>query len=515
MLSLDFTDRQIKIVRGSLAGSKIRVIQVETLTIPVGLIENGFIADVPMLASELLEFFRTNDIKEKEIIAEIGSGLILHKELILPKPKNLKNSFVIETMIQSNMNLNTDYNISFNIAEELEDENKNPMIRVLATAVPQRLVDGYTRLFSHLGLTLKSLYVSSSCINRLVENSQKLISQMPLMMVQVEYDFISINLYDDGRVVFSRRVSIDAEEINGDSDALVQAVYDNVFRMIQFLNSRKNSKPLKEITFYGRIPDFILLTNAMSSFNTSTHVLSAPGNVVSFCEFDFAEYANAVSAFFKSKHEYDRIDLLKASAAKEKKPTSFYGLVLVGSLIGAAAIVAGAYFLFNVMNNDLISQKSVIEAEINSPEIQNRVNTLNAKIERLNGISLYSDNITVAKYLFDFQPTIVSEIEDKLLEVMPEGVELTDTLTISGYSVSASFIADADNKPSEYVQALEEQGYFENISYSGYEGRFPMRQDDDNNNNNANNNNNNADEDITYYFSISMLLKGGNAYEVK
>lgn len=514
MLSLDFTDRQIKIVRGSLAGSKIRVIQVETLTIPNGLVENGFIADVPMLASELLEFFRTNDIKEKEIIVEIGSGLILHKELILPKPKNLKNSFVIETMIQSNMNLSTDYNISFNIAEELEDENKNPMIRVLATAVPQRLVDGYTRLFSHLGLTLKSLYVSSSCINRLVENNPKMIATMPMMMVQVEYDFISINLYDEGRVVFSRRVSIDAEEINGDADALVQSVYDNVFRMIQFLNSRQNSKPLKEITFYGKIPDFILLTNAMSSFNTTNHVLSAPNNVVSFTEYDFAEYANAVSAFFKSKHEYDRIDLLKASAAKEKKPTSFYGLVLAGSLIGAAAVVAGAYFLFNMMNHDLISQKEVIEAEINSPEIQGRVATLNAKIDRLNGISLYSDNITIAKYLFDFQPTIVSEIEDKLLEVMPEGVELTGNLTVNGYSVAASFIADADNKPSEYVQALVDQGYFENISYSGYEGKAPVQEEDDNNNN-ANRNNNNADEDITYTFSISMLLKGGNAYEVK
>ena len=97
MLSLDFTDRQVKMVRGSLMGSKIRIIQVETLNLPMGLIENGFVADVPMLASELLEFLQTKDIKEKDIIAEIGSGLILHKELILPKPKSLKNANVIET----------------------------------------------------------------------------------------------------------------------------------------------------------------------------------------------------------------------------------------------------------------------------------------------------------------------------------------------------------------------------------------------------------------------------------
>ena len=82
MLSLDFTDHHIKIVRGSLMGSKIRVIQVETLTLPTGLVENGFIVDVPMLAGELLDFFTTNDIKEKDMIAEIGSSLILNKEQI-------------------------------------------------------------------------------------------------------------------------------------------------------------------------------------------------------------------------------------------------------------------------------------------------------------------------------------------------------------------------------------------------------------------------------------------------
>lgn len=497
MLSLDFTDRQVKIVRGSLMGNKIRIIQVETLNLPLGLIENGFVADVPMLASELLEFLQTKDIKEKDMIAEIGSGLILHKELILPKPKSLKNANVIETMIKSNMNISNDYNVSFNIVDETEDENKNPMIRVLATAVPQRLVDGYTRLFSHLGLSLKSLYVSSNCISRLVENSQKLLSLSPLMMVQVEYDFISTNLYSNGRLVLSRRVSIDAEEIGGDSDALVQAVYDNVFRMIQFMNSRPDSQPLKEITFYGKIPDFIMLSNAMSSFNTSTHVLSSPGNVVAFCEFDFAEYANAIAAYFKPKSDYDRIDLLKSSAAKEKKPASYYGLILVASLLISCAAVGGVYFMFNMTNNNL---KAQIEARQNDiAAAQERVNVLNEKIARLSNIELYSNNVQMAKYLFDFQPTILTEILDKLEEPMPEGMSITGSVSISGYSVSVSYKCTADNQPSEYVKALMEQGYFEHIVYHGYSGSQ------------VGNNN----DDMEYTFSLSMLLKGGNGYEVK
>ncbi|MCH5199832.1 MAG: competence protein ComA [Oscillospiraceae bacterium] len=498
MLSMDFTDRNVKMVRGSLAGSKIRVIQVETLELPAGLIENGFVVDIPMLASELLEFLQTKDIKEKEIIAEIGSGLILNKELVLPKPKKMTNSYVIETMIQSNMNIASDYNISYTIVGEDKDENNNDMIRVMATAVPQRLADGYTRLFSHLGLTLRSLYVSANCISRLVENSQKLMALMPLMMVHVEQDFININLYDEGRLLLSRRVTVDMEETKKDSDALVQMVYDNVFRMVQFMSGRRDGKPLKEITFYGTIPDFILLNNAMSSFNTSTHILSAPGNVVSFCEFDFAEYADAISAFFKTKREYDRVDLLQASAAKEKKKKSGSGVALLAlCLLGSLAITGGAYFYLNYVNDDIKSQTAMVRAEIEDPALKQRVDILNAKINKLEDISRYSNNIEVAKYLFDFQPVLITEVLDKLTAVMPEDMYIKGDIDFNGYNINATFVCHDDSLPSEYVRLLNEQGYFESINYTGYTGSGE------------------DEKNMTYTFSLSMLLKGGNGYEAE
>ncbi len=499
MLSLDFTDRQVKIVRGSLSGSKIRIIQVVSLELVEGLIENGFVADVPMLASEILESLRANDIKEKDVVAEIGSGLILHKELVIPKPKNMNNSFVIETMIQNNMNLNNEYNITFNIVEETVDENNNPMVRLMATAVPQRLVDGYIKLFSHLGIALKGLYVSTNCISRLVQNNSNLASLMPLMMVEVESDFISINLYDDSRVLLSRRVSVDEpDDEESEGDSLAKQVYDNVFRMVQFMNGRPGSKPLKEITFYGHIPDFIMLTNAMASFNASTHILSAPGNVVSFCEYDFAEYANAISAFYKPKQDNDRINMLQAVAAKEKKPVGSYGFILAGCLLGAALIVGGVYVALNITNNGLVAQTEVINAEINSPEIQDRLTTLNNKITRLGNISQYSDNIKEAKLLFDFQPTIITEVTEKLEENLVDGMYINGDVSVSGYNVSVSFVCDDQSQPAEYVRLLNEQGYFENIHYNGFSGT--SGEDDD---------------DATYSFSLSMLLKGGNAYEAE
>ena len=72
------------------------------------------------------------------------------------------------------------------------------------------------------------------------------------------------------------------------------------------------------------------------------------------------------------------------------------------------------------------------------------------------------------------------------------GMKLVDTVEISGYTVSATFTCTNQAQPSQYVRALIDQGYFENISYTGYD----VEKGEDNK------------ETVT--FSLSMLLKAGN-----
>ena len=191
--------------------------------------------------------------------------------------------------------------------------------------------------------------------------------------------------------------------------------------------------------------------------------------------------------------------MLQAVAAKEKKPIGSYGFILAGCLLGAALIVGGVYIALNITNNGLVSQTEVINAEINSPEIQDRLTTLNNKITRLGNISQYSDNIKEAKLLFDFQPTIITEITEKLEENLVDGMYIDGDVSVSGYNVSVNFVCDDQSQPAEYVRLLNEQGYFENIHYNGFTG---TSSDED-------------DDDATYSFSLSMLLKGGNAYEAE
>lgn len=505
MLSIDITDKQVKLVRGTLSGNKIRVVEVETRVLTLGCVSNGYITDIPMVAGEITDIISTKGIKDKEAIVCINSGSILYKELVLPKPKNIANSTAIESMILNTMGVTKEYNISYSIIGETVDENNAPMIKLTATACPQRMVDGYIRLFTQLGLNLKQINISNNCITRLVLNTPKLESSMPLLLVQIDEDFLNINLYEDGQVALSRYVKIDASDYDDDPNYVNMAVYDNLFRTIQFISSRKNSRPLKEIMFYGYVKDFISLSNAISSFNLPAHILSIPNNIVTFCDLDFTHYANAIGAFFKVRKDLDHVNLLQSSAVKEKKGAGAFLAILALLAVGSAALCAGGTLVCNAIAGGTAEEIKKVQAEIDSKQAE--VDALQAKISVFNSYTSYKDNLTVACDLFDYMPKATTDVRAKLVEALPEGVKLIEEVEVSEYSVSLKAITEDPTLPSKYVRNLIEQDYFENIVYEG----FDLETDDEKKDETAVS----TSKEKEYSFELTMLIKGGNDVEVE
>ena len=511
MLSIDITDKQIRLVRGALNGAKIRVLEVETRDLTAGSITNGYVTDIPMVAGEITDIIAEKNIKDKEAIVCINSGSILYKDLTVPKPKKISNSQAIESMILTTMGITKEYNISYSIAGEDKDENDQPVLKILATAVPQRMVDGYIRLFTQLGIKLQQINVSNNCITRLITNTPKLEASMPLMLVQIDNDFVNINLYEDNQLSLSRYVRIDPYDYNNDDDYVNQAVYDNVFRTVQFTSQRKNAKPLKEIMFYGQVKDFISLSNAVASFNVPSHILNIPNNIVTFCDFDFAEYANAIGAFFKIRKDLDHVNLLDAGAVKEKKGASKFAIVMAVAVIASAAAVFGGKLVCDNIVTSKQNEAKKIYDEVHSPENDAKKEELARKVAILESIDKYSFSLQEASALFKYQPKGTSEVKNKLTEALAsvdEQALFMDDITISGYNVTVNVRCYNDETPTKFVRALIDQDYFEQITYVGFAGE-EIEEDGE------------ALQiqekkgDYRYSFSISMRLRGCNGYEIK
>lgn len=510
MLSIDITDRQIKLVRGTSQGSKIKIDEVDFREIEKGLVSNGYIADVPLVAAEIIDMINTRAIKEKDTIVSISSSSILYKELMLPKPRKLSNTAAIEAMIGSNMGISGDYNISYTIVGETVDENKNPLIKVLATACPQRLVDGYVKLFTHMGLSLKAVNISNNAISRLIQNTPKMSAYMPLLLVQIDKEFLNINLYEDNVLSFSRYFKIDPPDYNNAEDYVNQAIYDNLFRMFQFFQSRKDMKPIKEMMFYGEIDDFIALTNTVSGFNVSCHILSAPTTIASRADFEFTVYANAIGALYKVNKELEHINLLDTTAAKESKGLNTFFIGLGAAALISVLAVVGANVVVDVINNSIKGEITKVQAQINDTELQARLTTLQQKEGVLENFQSYKNSIANAELMYNYMPKGTTTVYKMLKEPFTanqngiesvtsdavrknlNGMKLVDSVSISGYSVSATFSCTNQAQPSQYVRALIAQGYFENITYNGYAVEVG------------------EDKKETITFGLTMLLKAGN-----
>lgn len=514
MLSIDITDRQIKLVRGSAQGNKIKIDEVDFREIEKGLVSNGYIADVPLVAAEIIDMINTRSIKEKDTIVSISSSSILYKELMLPKPRKLSNTAAIEAMIGSNMGISGDYNISYTIVGETVDENKNPLIKVLATACPQRLVGGYVKLFTHMGLSLKAVNISNNAISRLIQNTPKMSGYMPLLLVQIDKEFLNINLYEDNVLSFSRYFKIDPADYNNAEDYVNQAIYDNLFRMFQFFQSRKDMKPIKEMMFYGEIGDFIALTNTVSGFSVPCHILSAPTTIASRADFEFTVYANAIGALYKVNKELEHINLLDTTAAKESKGLNTFFIGLGAAALISVLAVVGANVVIDVINNNIKSEITSTQAKINDTALQARLTTLQQKEGVLANFQSYKDSIANAELMYNYMPKGTTSVykmlrepftekQDKIENVTKDdirkklnGMKLIDSVDISGYSVTATYSCKNQEQPSQYVRALIDQGYFENITYTGY----TVEKGEDNKE--------------TIEFSLTMLLKAGNGVTV-
>ncbi len=532
MLSFEITDSQIKLIRGVQSGSKIRIQDAEITELSEGYVQNGYISEVPMVAAALSEMLKVKNIKEREAIVSITSSSIVYKEMAVAKPKNMKNPAIIEAMIQASMNITNDYNISFTIVGEFEDEEKNKMLSVIAAACPQRLVDGYVRLFSHVGLQLKGAYVANNSATRLVLSTPKMEERMPLLAVQVDKHFLSMNLYENKQIAFSRFFNIDPADYDNAPDYVSRALYDNLYRMIQFIKTRsKDSKnndtrPLQEIMLYGEWDSFSEINNAVAQFdNVRNSTFSMPAMVSTATAFDFPKFVNSIGALCRINKDKEFINLLEATSAKSSTAANTFLLSLAGVVAGAVALVGGTVIVLNIINNNLQGQIDSLQAKITDPQMQNDLSIVDQRTSMLAGFQSYNDTVNRTALLFNYQPKVQSYIiekvrvpidntEDVLLE---EGEELDiESISISGYNVTATFRGhskgDPTSLPSRYAQYLTEkvlnkygEPFFINVSYSGFTKDNNTEEDDEEAFTNPD-----YVADTVFTFSMSMTLQMGS-----
>ncbi|MGN1137317.1 MAG: type IV pilus biogenesis protein PilM [Oscillospiraceae bacterium] len=471
MLSFDITDRHIRIIRGTEANNKIKVSAAATIDLEEGLIVNGHIKDIPKIATIINEELKNKKMADKEAVISISSNLVIFKELHIPKAKGAQLLSMVQNQMQHTMGIADDYSISYTIAGEIEEDGV-AALKILATACPFEVVDCFRKVFSMLGIGLRSVAVACNTITRLIISDPKMKAKMPMLLVQIDPNFVSLNLYENNQLTFSRFASIDAVDYDNSEDYIYEAVTENISRMFQFQRSRNPEEPIKNVVFYGDTTEYIRLTNALESLDITTSLLGVPNNVGGYENFEFQAYANAIGAMLRSNKDSERINLIEtdATSGRSAAGASFVVTVAVAALV-SVALVAGITLGANVIKSQYEDDTAKIQEWLDSPETAQKTAAVDTAQAKLDKVTSFRNGLGTAKSYFDSRPVFSTEVRD----VMEENFKGTDAEIVS-YGFENGYIklvckADDNQTPSKVVANFVEQDAFDNITYTGYSSR--------------------------------------------
>ncbi len=494
MLSFDITDKNVRIIKGVEANGSIKISKAANIKIDKEFIINGSVKNVNELGLLIQKTLLMNKMNEKEAVLSISSNYTIFKELTVPKVKDSDFPKQVKLEMQKAVGIDDTYAVSYIIVGNTKDQAGNEVkegsasvVTVLATACPQELIDSYKEVFNFLDIQLKSVMIGCNCITKLLLSDPKIKEKMPLLAVQVDENFINLNIYEDNKLTFSRFASIDPADYGNSKEYVVEAVNENVFRMLQFQKTRNPEAPIENIIFYGDTRKYDKIVSNLDDMETS--IIKVPPHIKGYENLEFSEYANAIGALFKRNKDTEKVNLLESGGTvsiindKIKSDSSFKVIIIgaiAGSLIVMGGITAGLGIYNSGIESDIQAQVDYMEdpATVADLEKYESRNVMLDNVRNYKNMAFQADNAYKSKPVLNQEK--VNKIDEILAAVNEElgSIAFIDNIvyTDGGFAMKlADDHADGINEiegvpqlPALFAQKLDESGVFAGVEYLGY-----------------------------------------------
>ena len=517
MLSFDITDRNIRVVKGVESNGKIKISSAATLNLEEGLIVNGHVKDTPNVATLVNGILKRNRMPDKEAIVSLSSNLTIFKELTVPRVKPQDMQKQVKQQVQSELNLDDTFSVTYVI---VGDDGADG-VKVLATACPYEIVNSYKEVFKLLGISLRSVMVGCNCITKVLLADTRIRAKMPLLAVQIDSNFISLNLYERGQLSFSRFASIDPDDYGGSADYVFEAVNENIFRMLQFHRSRNTGEIIENVVFYGDTHEYVRLTDELEKLDLNTNLINVPPQIHGHENLEFSLYANAIGAMFKRNRDTEKINLLETElgtaikrAAANTNENAGMGIML-GCILGAAVITGAAYGVTALINMGVENDIEETVEFIESKDTRDKLALRDRLIILKENVSAYNTVVVNAHDGYYSQPVVNGDQYDALQNVLDKTAEDlglkvdecfvgTPSYSNGMFTFTVKAAAADDDKyiqelPAQFLDNLlnssfsESKGYFHSATYQGYSVKTEKAKDD-------------AEEKKTVTFNVTVNL---------
>ena len=471
MLSFDFSDRQINIVKGDNAANKIRIDNSITVQVPEDMIVNGEVIQLSGLSDLLLTSLKSEQMMDRDAVVTFSSSNIVFKELIVPKAKGSEFLQMVQNHMSQEMGISDEYAISYTVVGEAGQDNPGA-VKVLATACPSSIVEGFRKLFTVRNINLRSVNIGCNSISRIVRAEKSNVDKMPLLVCQLDNNFLGLTLFENGQMAFARYVPISPDEFDAD-DYVLEALNENIFRMEQF-NKARGGSGLANVVLYGFIEDYMKIVDALDGLDIKASVLGLPAQITGYENFEFTVFANAIGALYRRNKQTERINLLEVdrSTSKDQSAGISSMLTTAGILAAASAILIAAATGFIRLKAAAID-KETEGVKQECEELQKIVDANQVLHNRMDIIVNYTNYVKTVQLDIDTQPLLAQDKYDKIEGVLKDmdatyesaGFELKD----GTYTINKITVKEQDDV-KKLVDALTELDCVAYVNYTGYSG---------------------------------------------
>jgi type IV pilus assembly protein PilM len=493
MLSFDVTDRKIRIIKGTESNGKIKISAAAEIALEEAVIVNGHVNDINRVAVLINQVLKRNNMPDKEAIVALSSNQTVFKELLItPNPKESEFMKDIRTQLQVQINVDDSYSVAYVIVGDPEDdENGEKKQRVLVTACPYDVIECYKRIFHMLGITLKTVMIGCNAITKVLLADAKVKAKMPLLAVQIDTDFISLNLYENNQLSFSRFASIDPEDYDNPDDYVFEAVNENIFRMLQFARSR-GSENIENVVFYGDLNAsdnlYNRLIDELSHNDLTVSQINVPPQIHGYQNLEFSVYANAIGAMFKRNKITEHINLLEVesqgnTAGRVKADKSFPVFAAIG--VGVTLVlVLGTWAVLGIMDGAVKSETAKLRAEIDSPETAAKLQQYDDLMVMRDNVNAYAQSVKFTTEAYKSLPVVCREYYEAIDEAVANVIEanegtkdpavITEMTYANGEFTIPITVKSTDEFAQKYPAALVQYIYdnygdkFSHVEYVGY-----------------------------------------------
>ncbi|MBE6872341.1 MAG: hypothetical protein E7493_00285 [Ruminococcus albus] len=469
MLSFDFSDRQINIVKGDNTANKIRIDNSTSVMVPEDMIVNGEVIQLSGLSELLLTQLRSEQMMDRDAIVTFSSSNIVFKELIVPKAKGAEFLQMVQNHMSQEMGISNEYSISYTVVGEAGEDNPGA-VKVLATACPSSIVEGFRKLFAVMNINLRSVNIGCNSIARIVLADKSNADKMPLLVCQLDNNFLGLTLFENGQMAFARYVPISPDEYDAD-DYVLEALNENIFRMEQF-NKARGGSGLANVILYGFIDDYMKIVDALDGLDIKASVLGTPAQITGYENFEFTVFANAIGALYRRNKQTERINLLEVDRTTSKEASSGISSMLTtaGILAAASAIlIAAVYGFISLRASGIDKETEKVEAENAKLEAQVKANEV--LHNRLEMINTYKNYVKTVQLDIDTLPQLTKDKFEKIQEVIDKHeatyTDIAFDLNNGAYTISPVTVKEKE-EVKKLVDDLKAIDFVANVDYYDY-----------------------------------------------